>query len=158
MEQDDKGFLWLGTYDGLNRYDGKNIRVFRHEIGNRSSLTGNVITKLHKAQKGNLWVLTTMGLDKFSTDKLCAIEHYEAIKGVRHTLVCDTLGHAFALSPKTSLCTTTPKLRYSIHTNQPAWVEKLSYCRGFMGGNNTLWLFPSGNHAYKVHFDFSNGF
>lgn len=79
MEQDDKGFLWLGTYDGLNRYDGKNIRVFRHEIGNRSSLTGNVITKLHKAQKGNLWVLTTMGLDKFSTDKLCAIEHYEAI-------------------------------------------------------------------------------
>ncbi|WP_279111402.1 two-component regulator propeller domain-containing protein, partial [Muribaculum intestinale] len=94
MEQDDKGFLWLGTYDGLNRYDGKNIRVFRHEIGNRSSLTGNVITKLHKAQKGNLWVLTTMGLDKFSTDKLCAIEHYEAIKGVRHTLVCDTLGHA----------------------------------------------------------------
>ena len=56
MEQDDKGFLWLGTYDGLNRYDGKNIRVFRHEIGNRSSLTGNVITKLQKAQKGNMCV------------------------------------------------------------------------------------------------------
>ncbi len=158
MEQDDKGFLWLGTYDGLNRYDGKNIRVFRHEIGNRSSLTGNVITKLHKAQKGNLWVLTTMGLDKFSTDKLCAIEHYEAIKGVRHTLVCDTLGHAFALSPENKFMYYDPEAKIFHSHNQPAWVEKLSYCRGFMGGNNTLWLFPSGNHAYKVHFDFSNGY
>ena len=100
MAQDDRGFMWLGTYDGLNRYDGKSIRVFRYELDNPKSLSGNVINELHKAEKGYLWVLTTMGLDKFSTGELTAEEHYTEIRGGRHTLVSDTLGNAFAISPE----------------------------------------------------------
>lgn len=158
MEQDDKGFLWLGTYDGLNRYDGKHISVFRHEIDNSSSLSGNVINELHKAEKGYLWVLTTMGLDKFSTDRLCADEHFDVIRAGRHTLVSDTIGNAFVVSPGNKFMYYDPTAKiFRTHT-QPAWVDNLAYCRGLKTGNNTLWFFSSGGNVYKVHYDFSDGY
>lgn len=158
MLQDDNGFLWLGTYDGLNRYDGKSIRVFRHEIGNASSLSGNVINELHKGRKGYMWVMTTMGLDKFSTDRLRAVEHYDEIRGGRHTLVSDTIGNTFVISPENKFLYYDPTAKTFRTHNQPVWVEDLAFCRGLMSGNNTLWLFSSGGNVYKVHFDFSDGY
>lgn len=158
MAQDDKGFMWLGTYDGLNRYDGKSIRVFRYELDNPKSLSGNVINELHKAEKGFLWVLTTMGLDKFSTGRLSAEEHYSEIRGGRHTLVSDTLGHAFAISPESKFMYYDPVIKEFRTQVKPAWVGNLGYCKGVMAGNNTLWLFPAENFAYKIHFDFSGGY
>ena len=106
LEQDERGFMWLGSYDGLNRYDGKGIRVFRHETDNPLSLSGNVINEVHKAEREHLWVLTTMGLDKFSTRHLTADEHYDEIRAARHSFISDTLGNAFAVSPDCGLCTT----------------------------------------------------
>lgn len=158
MAQDDRGFMWLGTYDGLNRYDGKSIRVFRYELDNPKSLSGNVINELHKAEKGYLWVLTTMGLDKFSTGELTAEEHYTEIRGGRHTLVSDTLGNAFAISPESKFMYYDPIIKDFRAHEKPAWVGELGYCRGVMTGNNTLWLFPSENFAYKIHFDFTAGY
>ena len=42
---DDKGFLWFGTWDGLNRYDGKQFKVFRVNPNQENSLTSNRITR-----------------------------------------------------------------------------------------------------------------
>ena len=158
MAQDDKGFMWLGTYDGLNRYDGKSIRVFRYELDNPKSLSGNVINELHKAEKGSLWVLTTMGLDKFSTEKLTAEEHFSEIRGGRHTLLSDTLGNAFAISPDSKFMYYDPTIKEFRAVDRPSWVGRIGYCRGAMTANNTLWLFPAENFAYKIHFDFSQGY
>ena len=36
--QDQRGFMWMGTDDGLNRYDGRRFVVFRHEPGNKASI------------------------------------------------------------------------------------------------------------------------
>ena len=158
MFQDDQGFLWLGTYDGLNRYDGKNVRVFRHEFDNPNSLSGNVINELHDAEEGYLWVLTTMGLDKFSTHELDTKEHYTEIRGGRHALFSDTLGHVFAISPEDELSYYDP-LSKQFHTYaKPNNVGHLGFCLGGITKNNTLWLFPNENYAWKVHFDFSKGY
>lgn len=158
MFQDDQGFLWLGTYDGLNRYDGKNVRVFRHEFDNPNSLSGNVINELHDAEEGYLWVLTTMGLDKFSTHQLDTKEHYTEIRGGRHALFSDTLGHVFAISPEDELSYYDP-LSKQFHTYaKPDNVGHLGFCLGGITKNNTLWLFPNENYAWKVHFDFSKGY
>ena len=123
MAQDDRGFMWLGTYDGLNRYDGKSIRVFRYELDNPKSLSGNVINELHKAEKGYLWVLTTMGLDKFSTGELTAEEHYTEIRGGRHTLVSDTLGNAFAISPESKFMYYDPIIKDFRAHEKPACIS-----------------------------------
>ncbi len=59
--QDRKGFLWIGTSDGLNRYDGRNVKVFKHSPDNANSLGGNTIRSLYEDRSGTLWVGTGGG-------------------------------------------------------------------------------------------------
>ncbi|MEI6950497.1 two-component regulator propeller domain-containing protein [Paraflavisolibacter sp. H34] len=54
--QDHNGFLWFGTYDGLNRYDGYQFRVFRNIIGDTTSLPSNNINSIAEDGDRNLWV------------------------------------------------------------------------------------------------------
>ncbi|MEX2529020.1 MAG: two-component regulator propeller domain-containing protein [Gemmatimonadota bacterium] len=64
--QDRRGFLWFGTRDGLNRYDGHSFRVFRHDPFHPRSLSGNSITAVFEDRDGNMWVGTEEGaLDRF---------------------------------------------------------------------------------------------
>lgn len=60
--QDLKGFLWFGTKDGLNRFDGTNFRVFRHKSENPASLGNNFIRSLVQADDDILYIGTDVGL------------------------------------------------------------------------------------------------
>ena len=60
--QDSKGFMWFGTKDGLNRYDGSNFRVFRHSALNPSSLGNNFIRCMAEGADGILYIGTDIGL------------------------------------------------------------------------------------------------
>ena len=46
MTVDSKGFLWVGTFDGLNRFDGSNLMVYKHIPGDSTSLPSSKIFKL----------------------------------------------------------------------------------------------------------------
>jgi two-component system sensor histidine kinase ChiS len=59
--QDRKGFLWFGTQDGLNKYDGYIFTVFRNDSENPNSLSNNFITALHEDRYGYLWIGTSEG-------------------------------------------------------------------------------------------------
>ena len=64
--QDDLGFMWIGTEDGLNRYDGYGFTTFRHDPDDPGSLADNNIWCLHVDHHGYLWVGTLSGgLDRF---------------------------------------------------------------------------------------------
>jgi len=63
--QDRSGFLWFGTQDGLDRYDGYNFKVFRHVPGQSGSLSGVYVRKLFIDHTGALWVGCDRALDKF---------------------------------------------------------------------------------------------
>jgi signal transduction histidine kinase/ligand-binding sensor domain-containing protein/DNA-binding response OmpR family regulator len=67
--QDKKGYLWVGTYDGLSRYNGLEFKVFKNEAKNGKSLSNNHINKLFVDNKGNLWIGTTNGLNLYIPDK-----------------------------------------------------------------------------------------
>ncbi len=59
--EDRRGFLWFGTEDGLNRYDGKFFTVFRSEVAGDFGLSGNIITDLYEDKNGVLWIATAEG-------------------------------------------------------------------------------------------------
>src|SRR5688572_7802302 len=59
--QDKRGFIWMGTNDGLNRYDGKNFTVYKNTPGNNSTLSGNIITDIVEDDNEILWIATADG-------------------------------------------------------------------------------------------------
>lgn len=67
--QDKQGFMWFGTKDGLNRYDGLSFRQFKHDARNRRSLGNNFVTVLYEDEKGNIWVGTDVGLYIYYPEK-----------------------------------------------------------------------------------------
>ena len=54
--QDHHGFMWFGTYDGLNRYDGYGFKIFRNKIGDNTSLINNNVYTIEGDNQHNLWV------------------------------------------------------------------------------------------------------
>ena len=65
--QDHQGFLWLGTYDGLSRYDGYSFKVFRNKLNDTSSLPHNYIYAIHEDRCNHLWVGTGQGLSIYNS-------------------------------------------------------------------------------------------
>ena len=63
--QDSQGFLWAGTQDGLNKYDGYTFTVYRHDPTDPKSLNANVIYTLLEDLQGGLWIGTERGLVRF---------------------------------------------------------------------------------------------
>jgi ligand-binding sensor domain-containing protein/signal transduction histidine kinase len=75
--QDSKGFMWFGTNDGLNCYDGYYFKVYRKKIGiaTKFELPSDDIISINEDKNGNLWVGTTAGLAKYNRD----IDQFEFI-------------------------------------------------------------------------------
>ncbi|HEV7732200.1 MAG TPA: two-component regulator propeller domain-containing protein [Candidatus Binatia bacterium] len=63
--QDDQGFLWFGTQHGLNRFDGYECKVFKHDPDRPDGLSGVFVYALFKDRSGALWVGTDQFLDRF---------------------------------------------------------------------------------------------
>lgn len=59
--KDKFGLLWFGTEDGLDKFDGTKFKVYRHKVGDITSLQANEILSLHEDKAGNLWVGTSGG-------------------------------------------------------------------------------------------------
>lgn len=79
LHQDLDGFVWFGTVDGLNRYDGAKIIQFR--VNNElEQLSGNLIENIIETEKDIFWIHTNYGLDKVDKSGLI-LRHYSQFKG-----------------------------------------------------------------------------
>ena len=67
--QDHRGFMWFGTRDGLNRYDGNAFVVYKNNPNDPSSLSSNFIQDLMEDDHGYLWIATNTGVNKFDPAK-----------------------------------------------------------------------------------------
>ena len=67
--QDSRGFMWFGTQDGLNRYDGYQFKVYRHNPENPHSLSDYAINAIVEDASGALWIGTREGLNRFDREK-----------------------------------------------------------------------------------------
>ncbi|MBK9191734.1 MAG: hypothetical protein IPM77_09590 [Crocinitomicaceae bacterium] len=69
--QDARGYIWVTTYDGLNRYDGYNFKIYRHEPNNPNSLAASRALYMKAEEDGSIWVSTIKGISHYDpyTDK-----------------------------------------------------------------------------------------
>ncbi|RYD94607.1 MAG: hybrid sensor histidine kinase/response regulator, partial [Sphingobacteriales bacterium] len=84
MLQDSKGFLWFGTKDGLNRYDGYNFKIFQHIPGDVTSIGSNFIRCLYEFND-YLWVGTDTGLFRYDEKT----ESFSLIEATRNLPILD---------------------------------------------------------------------
>ncbi|KAA3659108.1 MAG: hybrid sensor histidine kinase/response regulator [Calditrichaeota bacterium] len=75
--QDSKGFMWIGTFNGLNRFDGYNFETFHYRQDDPNSLSHNYISALLEDRSGNLWVGTSDGLNRYDrmTGRFSSFKH-----------------------------------------------------------------------------------
>ena len=78
--QDKKGYLWFGTRDGLNKFDGNKFTIYRSNYRDSTSLTHSWITSLFEDSHGNLWVGTKDGLNKYNRAKDNFKQHFHSSK------------------------------------------------------------------------------
>jgi signal transduction histidine kinase/ligand-binding sensor domain-containing protein/ActR/RegA family two-component response regulator len=67
--QDSRGFMWFGTSQGVNRYDGYTMETFRAERGNPRALPDNIVYDMREDRSGTIWVGTRAGLSRFDRDR-----------------------------------------------------------------------------------------
>jgi ligand-binding sensor domain-containing protein/class 3 adenylate cyclase len=87
--QDEKGFIWIATQDGLNKYDGKRFVVFKKSPSEKNSLSNNFVHCIYEDKEGYLWIGTNGGgINKFNkrTEKF---EHISA--GDQNRIVTDII-------------------------------------------------------------------
>ena len=87
--QDKQGFMWFGTKDGLNRYDGLSFRQFKHDGRSQRSIGNNFITALYEDAEGNIWVGTDVGLYIYYPEN-DSFRHFEELSAeetkIEHTV------------------------------------------------------------------------
>jgi ligand-binding sensor domain-containing protein/signal transduction histidine kinase/DNA-binding response OmpR family regulator len=67
--QDRRGFLWFGTFNGLNRFDGYSFQSFHYQPGSSNSLSHNYISSLIEDRNGVIWIGASGGLNRYHPDK-----------------------------------------------------------------------------------------
>ncbi|WP_170176721.1 EAL domain-containing protein [Litorilituus sediminis] len=68
ITQDQQGYLWIATEDGLNRFDGSKFKTYRHNINNQHSIADNVIRKVFVDNNNTLWIGTQNGLSRYNRE------------------------------------------------------------------------------------------
>nr|WP_242457821.1 hybrid sensor histidine kinase/response regulator transcription factor [Pedobacter sp. BS3] len=87
--QDKKGYLWFGTRDGLNKFDGNKFIVYKHILSDPESLSNNNIHAIYEDSYGNLWIGTQIGLNKYNpkTDKFIRYKHSDGQNNITDNII-----------------------------------------------------------------------
>ena len=145
--QDDQGFMWFGTSDGLRRYDGYSLRDYRHDPRDPNSLSGATIYSLFKDRSGRLWVGSDAFLDMFdpATDKFT---HFSGpgTSGIEGTVLDireDSAGILWLASQK-GLYRLDPARRQAIHyehkPDDPSTLSSNRLKSTFEEKDGTFWI------------------
>lgn len=151
--RDKDGFLWVGTFSGLNRYDGGNFSVFMHKKNDTTSILNNTISSICEDERGNIWGGTESGIFCYikSTDKFRNYRTYTKGTYPRiNDLICDHNSSIWAGTDNGLLKLDPATGRYfNIHhdpknknTITPGFIGK--YGLAYDSLNNGIWMAVSG--------------
>lgn len=94
ITQDQRGFMWFGTKDGLNRYDGYSFVVYRHDPADSATVSGSEITAVFEDSRGQLWVGTRHGgLSRFDRARETFQRYPQGPRSPITAMAEDSAGH-----------------------------------------------------------------
>jgi ligand-binding sensor domain-containing protein len=82
--EDRQGFIWIGTINGLNRYDGYRMKQYFHQVNDSNSLSGNEVQKFLCDGRGRMWIATSLGVSCFFPETNRFINYSASEPGPRH--------------------------------------------------------------------------
>ena len=161
--EDSQGFMWFGTQDGLNMYDGYTMTVYRNITGDSTSLSNNNIISIIEDKHQNIWIGTrTGGVNMLNRKKniFYRFKHSSSIKNTVssdkiQTLVEDKQGKIWIATLDEGLCSYNPERKtFTSYKNIPGNLNSLSentlrsLCLDF---NGNLWIgtFQTGANYYN---------
>lgn len=153
--------MWFGTYDGLNRYDGYEFRIFRNSFKNNHTLINNWINTISEDTKGDLWIGTRQGACIYNSlsNNFSYLYYYNAEKkaeqlnAVVRKIEPDLQGNMFVATTGKGL------LRYSKNENitytipledDPGFQYNVTAIKADKHKN--VWLFISGKGLYVYEY------
>lgn len=76
--EDELGFIWIGTDDGLNRFDGKEFTIYKWQRNNTNCISNSTIFDISSDNSGNMWIATASGLNKYSLDNEVFTQYFDS--------------------------------------------------------------------------------
>ncbi|WP_265712451.1 hybrid sensor histidine kinase/response regulator transcription factor [Sphingobacterium sp. InxBP1] len=139
ITQDVQGFLWLGSRNGLNRFDGNRFKIFRHNVADSLSIGSSSILSLLTDQRGMMWIGTTRGTYRYDPVR----EHFlffDKIPAGEVNSIKEFAGYIWILSNGKLYC-------YNPFTSdlQPANQDKSKITTISCTGENGLWTVDDKN-------------
>ena len=151
VHQDAEGFMWFGTENGLNSYDGYEFRHYKRERGNAAALTNDFIFDIDEAADGSLWLATNGGGIANLDRKSGAVESYRhdaadnrsIAANVVRDLYVDDAGFVWAGTRGAGLDRFDPKTKTATHVDLGAADTTVFAIQA--AGEKALWV--AGDHG-----------
>ncbi|MEI9922120.1 MAG: two-component regulator propeller domain-containing protein [Bacteroidota bacterium] len=122
--KDSRGFVWVGTSSGLNRFDGYSVRVFRNDLRDSSTITNNFINSMFEDPDGRIWVYSTTGstdinifdpeTEKFSHRTQPFLKQYGIPEGGITDIIRDSGGRFWFVHQTQGLFRYSPRFKTSL--------------------------------------------
>jgi signal transduction histidine kinase/ligand-binding sensor domain-containing protein/CheY-like chemotaxis protein/AraC-like DNA-binding protein len=162
------GYMWFGTDEGLNRFNGLSFFVYKFNAADSTSIPANRVLALYEDRSGNFWVGTNKGLSAYDR-KRNAFRNFDVTRGAPARSICeDRLGNLWIggytglirYNPVTHKSTTykgTPGVPGELRSNTITSIFEDSRQRLWIGSNTGLYLYqPATNNFHVFSSDKSN--
>ena len=152
--RDSEGFLWFGSVDGLNVYNGVDIHIFKPDVNTPGSPSGNLIEEVKEGEDGIIWINTNHGLDRYNK-KTREIECYDEFEG-KYFWAKTPANDVFTIHTNDSIAYYDKAGKRFVSIAFPG-IIKSSIQRIFIDRENILWIVTNKGIIQNVRISFSGG-